>query len=62
VTIAELHVTPGHWLTVKLTSLQVANLSGGTRPQMVTLRDLTAEIDVHAKASDITVQTTIGHF
>ena len=46
VTIAGLHVTPGLWLTVKLTGLQVANLPGGTRPQMVTLADLTAEVDV----------------
>ena len=115
-TIAELHVTPGRWLTVKLTGLQVDNLPGGTRPQMATLRDLTAEIDllsllhgpavvrhveidglsilleriggetrnwrfgdappkadkedrtgfptlldVHVKASDITVRTTLGH-
>jgi uncharacterized protein involved in outer membrane biogenesis len=45
VTIAALHVTPGLWLTVKLKGLQVANLPGGTRPQMVTLHHLTGEID-----------------
>jgi uncharacterized protein involved in outer membrane biogenesis len=46
VTIAELHVTPNRWLSVKLTGLQIANLPSGTRPQMVALHDLTAEIDV----------------
>jgi uncharacterized protein involved in outer membrane biogenesis len=45
VTIAALHVTPGRWLTVKLEGVQIANLPGGTRPELATLRDLTAEID-----------------
>jgi uncharacterized protein involved in outer membrane biogenesis len=46
VTIAGLHIKPGRWLTIKMEGLQVANLPGGTRPQMVTLHDLVAEVDV----------------
>ncbi len=46
VTIAGLHITPGRWLTIKMAGLQVANLPGGTRPQMVTLHGLAAEVDM----------------
>ncbi len=45
VTVESLRVTPGRWFTVKLQGLKIANLPGGTRPEMVTLHDLTAEID-----------------
>ncbi|WP_158746946.1 AsmA-like C-terminal region-containing protein [Acidisphaera sp. L21] len=46
VTIAQLHVMPGRWSTIKMMGLQIDNLPGGTRAQMVTLHDLTAEVDV----------------
>lgn len=32
VTIAGLHVTPGRWITVDLSDVQVANVTGGSRP------------------------------
>lgn len=45
VTINGLHVTPGRWTRVDLDGVQIANASGGSRPAMVKLGHLTAEID-----------------
>lgn len=45
VTIAGLHVTPGRWITVDLSGVQVANVAGGSRPAMAELGRLTAEVE-----------------
>ena len=31
-TVAELHITPGRWLTVELQGVRAENIPGGTRP------------------------------
>ena len=45
VTIGSLHVTPGRWLHVELRDFHLANLPGGTRPEMATMISASAEID-----------------
>ncbi len=45
VTIAGLHVTPGRWITIELQGVHVANLPGGTQPEMAGLATLTAEVE-----------------
>jgi len=45
VTIAELHVKPGRWLTVEMRGVQVSNPPGTTRPYMVQLASFSAEIE-----------------
>ena len=44
VTISGLHVTPGRWLAVDLGRLTLANVAGGSRPSMIEIRHLRAEI------------------
>ena len=46
VSIAALHVRPGAWVAVELKDLRVANLPGGSRPDMVRLGRLTAEVSL----------------
>jgi AsmA family protein len=46
VSIAKLHITPGRWLTINLQGVKVANISGGTRPEMIELASLTAEVEL----------------
>ncbi len=46
VTIASLHVTPGRWLTLTARGIRVANLPGGSQPDMAALASLTAKIDL----------------
>jgi uncharacterized protein involved in outer membrane biogenesis len=45
VSIAGLHVTPGRWLTIRMKGVKVANIPGGTRPEMMALASLSAEIE-----------------
>jgi hypothetical protein len=45
VTIGALHVTPGRWSAIEADAVRVANVAGGSRPTMVNLDHLTAEID-----------------
>ena len=45
VTIGALHVSPGRWLHVELDDAKVANLPGGTKPDMAVVHRLTAEIE-----------------
>jgi uncharacterized protein involved in outer membrane biogenesis len=45
VSIAGLHVTPGRWLTIRMKGVKVANIPGGTRPEMTTLASLSAEVE-----------------
>ena len=45
-TIASLRVRPGRWVTVELRDLRLANVSGGSTPEMVTIRRATAEVDL----------------
>jgi uncharacterized protein involved in outer membrane biogenesis len=45
VTIAEMHVAPGRWLTVDLDGVQVANVTGGSSPEMIQLGHVTAEVE-----------------
>ena len=45
-TIASLRVRPGRWVTVELQDLRLANVSGGSTPEMVTIRRATAEVDL----------------
>ncbi|MQR98194.1 hypothetical protein GFJ39_03085, partial [Gluconobacter sp. AC10] len=42
--IGALHVHPGIWLTVEADDVSVANIASGTRPQMMTLGHLGAQI------------------
>ena len=51
-TIASLRVRPGRWLTVELQDLRVANVSGGSTPEMVTIRRATAEVDLLSLVPD----------
>ena len=46
VTIGGLRLTPGRWVQVELRDLSVANLPGGTRPQMVTIGMVTGEVSL----------------
>ncbi|MGY4800205.1 AsmA family protein [Teichococcus aerofrigidensis] len=45
VSVAALHVSPGHWVTLRLEGLRLANLPGGSRPEMLALDGLTAEVE-----------------
>ncbi len=45
VTIGALHVSPGRWLLVELDDARLANLPGGTKPDMVSVHHLTAEVE-----------------
>ncbi len=45
VTVARLHVSPGRWVTVELDGFTLANIEGGTRPLMLSLGHLSAELD-----------------
>jgi AsmA family protein len=45
VTIDVLRIAPGRWITVEVDAAQLANVPGGSRPIMVALRHLTAEVD-----------------
>jgi uncharacterized protein involved in outer membrane biogenesis len=45
VTIDTLHITPGRWITIEVDTARLANVPNGSRPMMVELRHLTAEVD-----------------
>ena len=45
-TIASLRVWPGRWVIVELRDLRLANVPGGSTPEMVTIRRATAEVDL----------------
>lgn len=45
VSVAALHVSPGRWVTLRLEGLRLANLPGGSRPEMLALDGLTAEVE-----------------
>jgi uncharacterized protein involved in outer membrane biogenesis len=45
VTIDALHINPGRWITIEVDAARLANVPGGSRPMMVELRHLTAEVD-----------------
>ena len=44
VTIGGLHVSPGRWVGVELSDASLANLPGGSRPQMATVGRMTGEV------------------
>lgn len=44
VSITSLHVAPGRWLNLDLRGVRIANIPGGTRPDMVELQQLTAHV------------------
>lgn len=44
VSITSLHVAPGRWLSLDLRGVRIANIQGGTRPDMVELEHLVAEV------------------
>ena len=44
VKIGALHLSPGRWVQVEMRDASVANLPGGTRPEMATLERLTGEV------------------
>jgi AsmA family protein len=46
VTIDSLRLVPGHWLQVELRGLRIANLEGGTRPEMLTLGRASLQLDL----------------
>ena len=46
VTIGALRLSPGRWTGIELRDATVANIPGGTRPAMVTLAGLDADIDL----------------
>ncbi|ONG58867.1 hypothetical protein BKE38_01280, partial [Pseudoroseomonas deserti] len=46
VAIASLRVEPGRWMALRLEGLSVANLPGGSRPEMLRLAGATASLDV----------------
>ena len=45
VSIGALHVSPGRWLALEASTLDVANVPGGTAPAMATVRRVAAELD-----------------
>ncbi len=45
VAIASLHVTPGWWIKVDVGGFRLDNVAGGSRPAMVELGHLTAEVE-----------------
>ncbi len=45
VAIGGLHVTPGRWVMVDLDRVRLDNIDGGSRPAMLELAHLTAEVD-----------------
>ena len=45
VMIGSLHASPGRWLALEATKLDVANVPGGTAPAMATVRRVAAELD-----------------
>lgn len=46
VEIGSLHVTPGRWLKVEIANARLANIPGGTGPDMVRVGHLAAEVNV----------------
>ena len=46
VTIGALHLSPGRWIGVDLRDARIANLPGGTRPEMATLGHLAGEVSL----------------
>jgi len=48
VTIGSLHVTPGRWLRVEVRDARLANIPGGTQPEMATLGRLSAEVEARS--------------
>ncbi|MFT8479794.1 MAG: hypothetical protein ABF704_08600, partial [Gluconobacter oxydans] len=42
--IGALHIHPGTWLTIEADDVSVANIASGTRPQMMTLGHLNAQV------------------
>ncbi|NHO31304.1 hypothetical protein GOB85_01785 [Acetobacter sp. LMG 1636] len=42
--IGSLRVTPGRWITVELSDVHLANVTGGSRPDMITLEHLHTQI------------------
>nr|WP_051551943.1 hypothetical protein [Acetobacter persici] len=46
VEIGSLHVTPGRWLKVEIANARLANIPGGTGPDMVRVGRLAAEVNV----------------
>ena len=46
VEIGALTLSPGRWVGVELHDASIANLPGGTRPQMATLGSLTGEVEL----------------
>lgn len=46
VQVGSLHVTPGRWLKVDLANARLANISGGTGPDMVRVGHLSAEVQL----------------
>ncbi|WP_048836705.1 AsmA family protein [Acetobacter orleanensis] len=46
VQVGSLHVTPGRWLKVDMTKVRLANIPGGTGPDMVRVGHLAAEVNV----------------
>jgi len=45
VAVGGLHVTPGRWVMVDLDRVRLDNIDGGSRPAMLELAHLTAEVD-----------------
>lgn len=45
VAIESLRITPGRWLRLDLAGLRIANIEGGTRPDMLVLRRVALEVD-----------------
>ena len=45
VSIGELRVAPGRWITVDLSGARLGNAAGGSRPAMAEIGRLTAQVD-----------------
>ena len=45
VSIGSLHITPGRWLRLELRQAKVDNIAGGTRPAMVEVASVVAEVE-----------------
>ncbi|TCZ58573.1 AsmA family protein [Roseicella aquatilis] len=48
VTLGALRVTPGRWLRIEVEDLALANIEGGSRPEMLTLRRAAAEVELRS--------------
>lgn len=46
VQIGALKLSPGHWIGVEVRDANIANIDGGTRPQMATFGSLTGEVEL----------------